>query len=334
MARRGLPVRRRTDTEPSIKAATTATRQGRLQPVIETVSAAGATGGKHGLAHRPPCLFRLVGFLAVATVSAATAPARGQVCDGRNLLAGRPPRFWAAAFRPELATDGVLGHEGDPSNASLSTILGPGAVLVWDLGSASAIGALLVQASSESQLLVELSDDGVGFCALWQSGAVGAAGLRSRVVSGLDGHGRYLRLRPLSGQGPVPVAEVQAFCRKPPALDVQIRTAVEAPAPAELVKWQASRQMVLGFLAIVALGLAWPARGRWWRGTAAACGVLAGGLAMVFTFGVPAILIFGVLGVDAGAIAGRQVRKGVLSPRWLAVALALVPLLLAGPRPT
>ena len=299
--------------------------------MIETVSAAGATGGKHGLAHRPPCFLRLVGFFAAALVLAAATPAWGQACDGGNLLARQAPRFWAAAFRPELATDGVLGHEGDPSNASLSTMLGSGAVVVWDLRSASAIGALLVQASAESHLLIDLSDDGVGFRPLWQSGAVAGAGLRSRVISGLDGHGRYLRLRPLQGQGPVALAEVQAFCRKPPALDVELRTAVVAPDPADLVKWQASRKMVLGFLAIVALGLAWPARGRWWRGAAAACGVLAGGLAVGFTFGVPGILSFGALGVAAGAIAWRQVRKGVLSPGRLAVAVALVPLLLAGP---
>ncbi len=274
-----------------------------------------------------------LGFVLVVAFLALAAPARGQVCGDSNLLAGRSPRFWAAAYRPELATDGVLGREGDPANASLSTMLGPGAVLLWDLQSPSTVRALLVQAGAESRLLVELSDDGVRFHRLWQSGAVAdaAAGLRSRMASGLDGHGRYLRLSPLPGQGPVAIAEVQAFCRKPPALDVDIRSAVVALPPAVLVRWQAWRKIVLGILAIFALWLSWPEGRRSGQVLASLCGVLAGALATFFTFGACGVLVFCAAGLAAGAIAWRLVFMHKLSPRTLLAALALVPLLFAGP---
>ncbi len=271
------------------------------------------------------------GVLLATVLPVWAAPARGQTCDDRNVLEGRTPHFWAAAHRPELATDRVLAQEGDPPNASLSTMLGEGASLVWDLGSASRISALLVQASAESRLLVELSDDGTRFRALWRSDGVGqpAAGLRARMASGLDGRGRFLRLSPLPGQGPVAISEVEAFCHKPSILNVQIRPAVEAPAPGELVKWQAWRKIGLGILAIFALALVWPARQRRWPGSA--CGMLAGGLAAYFTFGIPGILEFGALVVALAALGLRQVRKQRLAPGTLAAALALFPLLLAAP---
>ncbi|HEY5282426.1 MAG TPA: hypothetical protein VIM14_06510, partial [Polyangia bacterium] len=234
-------------------------------------------------------LVRSAAFL-IAFLPTLATPAWGQTCDASNLLAGRPVHSWVATYRPELATDGVLGHEGDPSNGSLSTMLGPGAAMMWDLGAASAIGALLVQASADAQLVVEGSDDGVSFRTLWQSNSVGAAadGLRARMAWGLDGQGRYLRLRPLPGQGPVAISEFQAFCRKPPMLDVEIRSAVVAPPPADLVKWQAWRKIVLGVLAILAFCLSLLTDKRRWLG--AACGVAAGALAVHFTFGAAGTL--------------------------------------------
>ena len=261
---------------------------------------------------------------------ALPASAQGQTCDDSNLLAGRPVHSWTAAYRPELATDGVLAREGDPSNSNLSTMLGPGAALVWDLRSASTIGALLLQASAESHLVVETSDDGVSFRTVWQSpGVERTTGLHTRMASGLDGHGRLLRLRPLPGQGPVAIAEIQAFCLKPAALDVDIRPAVVAPPPADLVKWQAWRKIVLGILAMLALGLSLIEDRRRWLGSA--CAVLAAELAVYFTFGTAGSLSFAGFALAATALAWRQVRGGLLSPQTLSAILALAPLLLAAP---
>lgn len=289
---------------------------------------AGSKSRRVALARRGPG--RGAAFLIACLLTLAT-PARGQTCDASNLLAGRPVQSWVATYRPELATDGTMGREGAPSNASLSTMLGPGATIVWDLGAASALGALLVQSSADAQLVVEVSDDGATFRTLWQSRSVGAAadGLRARMAWGLDGQGRYLRLRPLPGQGPVAISEFQAFCRKPPRLDVEIRSAVVAPLPADLVKWQAWRKIILGVLAIFPFWLLLLTDQRRWLG--AACGVATGGIAVYFTFGAAGILSFAAFVLAATALGWRQTRRGLLAPQILVTALALVPMLLAGP---
>jgi hypothetical protein len=298
--------------------------------VEKDANACPAGSQSHEVALTRRGLVRSAAFL-IAFLPTLATPAWGQTCDASNLLAGRPVHSWVATYRPELATDGVLGHEGDPSNGSLSTMLGPGAAMVWDLGGASAIGALLVQASADAQLVVEGSDDGVSFRTLWQSNSVGAAadGLRARMAWGLDGQGRYLRLRPLPGQGPVAISEFQAFCHKPPMLDVEIRSAVVAPPPADLVKWQAWRKIVLGVLAILAFCLSLLTDKRRWLG--AACGVAAGALAVHFTFGAAGTLCLGAFALAATALAWRQTRRGLLAPQILVTALALTPMLLAGP---
>gem|GEM_PF-1672950 len=271
------------------------------------------------------------GILAFAVFLALASPARAEPCGENNLLAARSPSAWTAIYRPQLATDGVLAQEGDPSNASLSTMLGPGASLVWDLGVDTAVSALLVQASAEARLAIDISEDGVGFRGFWESAAVATtnAGLRARMATGLEGHGRYLRLRPMPGQGPVAIAEVQAFCRKPAALDVKIQPAVEAPAQRDLVKWQAWRKIVLGFLAMAVFALLWPARRAGWFWAAGACGNLAGALAVYFTFGIAGFVTFAVLVPSVEALLWVRLRRTPRSWQALVSAAALAPLVLA-----
>jgi len=82
---------------------------------------------------------------ALALLLVAASPAQADPCGEANLLAGLAPVAWAAAYRPQLVTDGVLGHEGDPANASLSAILGPtGAALVFDLRTDANVRAALL----------------------------------------------------------------------------------------------------------------------------------------------------------------------------------------------
>ena len=250
---------------------------------------------------------------ALALLLVAASPAQADPCGEANLLAGLAPVAWAAAYRPQLVTDGVLGHEGDPANASLSAILGPtGAALVFDLRTDANVRAALLQASAESSVLVELSADQVRWVPLWQTAPVGAAeaGLRTRMAAGLEGRGRYLRVRPASGQGAIAVSELQVFCRRPPVLDVEVRSAVVAPEAAQLVRWQAWRKLLLGLFGVGCFILIWPGRSARAQVVGCILGALGGLLAVHFTFGlwgtVPLVLL-GLLVSRWGRVwAGRQ----------------------------
>ena len=249
----------------------------------------------------------------VALVLLAASPARADSCGKANLLAGLAPVAWTAAYRPQMATDGVLAREGDSANASLSTMLGSKeASLVFDLLIDATVRAGLLQASAETTVLVELSADQVHWMSLWQAPPVGSAeaGLRTRMAAGLDGHGRYLRVRPAPGQGAMALSELQVFCTRPPVLDVDVRSAVVAPPFGQLVRWQAWRKLLLGLCGIGCLVLLWP--GRSVRGQIGGCilGALAGLLAVHFTFGFLGAATLALLGLLVGGWrwrrAGRQ----------------------------
>jgi len=226
--------------------------------------------------------------LTLVLLLAVASPARAHSCDEKNLLAGLAPVAWTAAYRPQLATDGVLAREGDAANASLSTMLGPeGASLVFDLQADAKVRAALLQASAEATVLVELSADQVHWVPLWQGVPLGSAeaGLRTRMVARLDGHGRYLRVRPAPGQGAMAVSELQVFCQRPPVLDVEVRSAVVAPEAAWLVRWQAWRKLLLGLFGIGCFVLLWPGRSERVQFVGSVLGASAGLLATHLTFG-------------------------------------------------
>jgi hypothetical protein len=81
------------------------------------------------------------------------------------------------------------------------------------------------------------------------------------------------------------LSELQVFCRRPSGLDVQVRSAVVAPAAAHLVRGQAWRKLLLGLLGVGCFVLLWPGRSARVQSVGCVLGVLAGLLAAHFTFG-------------------------------------------------
>ena len=245
----------------------------------------------------------------------AARPAKADSCGEANLLAGLAPVAWTAAYRPQLVTDGVLAREGDPANGSLSTMLGPqGASLVFDLQVGGTVSAAVLQASAESTVFVEISDDQAYWWPLWRAAPMGSAeaGLRTRMAAGLDGHGRYLRVRPAPGQGAVALSELQVFCRRPGSLNVEVRPALVAPEAAQLVRWQAWRKLLLGLLGIGCLVLLWPGRSIRLQVAGAGLGVLAGLLATYFTFGLLAAAGLAAAVLLAGRLCSGTRRQGLV----------------------
>lgn len=167
---------------------------------------------------------RRVALLALC-LAAATAPtaAATEVCDAANLLAGKRPL--AASVNPApapvafagVATDGRLAPEGAPWDSPAALLLSPTqAQLIWDLGFATEVRALVLQADGNDRFELSSSLDGSSFEPLGQIGASpDLSGLRSRPLSVATRRLRFLRLEVFSTDGLSSISELQAYCAVP-----------------------------------------------------------------------------------------------------------------------
>jgi hypothetical protein len=244
-----------------------------------------------------------------AANSAAAAP-----CDESNLLEGRQPLTWRAAYRPNLITDGITAFPGDPVQGNLSGVLGgpTGASIEWDVGAEMDIDAAFLQAGADASYVVEASRDRETWTPLFQAGVVGSSdrGLRERIGTNLGGRGRYLRLRPTGGPWPYAVTELQVFCRRPLQLNVAMAKSTPAQGDVELAHQQAWRKGLLAVLAMMAfIGLARVRRSEMVTAGLAVAG-LALGLSLGWTFGPPGAVLGLVLVVAVLVGQWRQARRG------------------------
>ncbi|MEZ4467858.1 MAG: hypothetical protein R3F43_26300 [bacterium] len=144
------------------------------------------------------------------------APALAEpACPDGNLLAGKAPAAVAVTSVARIV-DGVAPVEGDPWNTSLTAILGAEKALVtWDLGQETRLGALLIQADNNDTYDVSISLDGTTFTPLWTAPEVEAPGMRTRLHQGFEATARYLRISNPAGDNAYSLGEVMAFCQKP-----------------------------------------------------------------------------------------------------------------------
>jgi len=115
-------------------------------------------------------------------------------------------------------TNGVMAGEGDPWESELTAILAdPRSHLIYDLGEMTGLSAVDLQGDNNDQYIIEVSEDGQSFYPLWIADPVGAQGMRRRGARGLEGRGRYVRVRAQGGDGYYSLGEVQVFCETPSA---------------------------------------------------------------------------------------------------------------------
>ena len=101
--------------------------------------------------------------------------------------------------------------------------------VLYDLGETTRITAIDLQGDNNDEYIVEVSDDGQTFEVLWVGDPVSGQGMRRRGGRGLEGQGRYLRVRATGGDGFFSLGEVQVFCQPPkewpPRVEVKAATA-------------------------------------------------------------------------------------------------------------
>ena len=155
-------------------------------------------------------------FLFVLT--AAPAAAQEVACPPGNLLAGKTPVARPGVTHSERLNDGVKAGEGDPWESELTSVLADAeSHVIYDLGATTRVTAVDLQGDNNDDYIVELSEDRRNFSPLWVGDPVSGQGMRRRSARGLQGQGRYVRVRGQGGDGYFSLAEIQVFCETPAA---------------------------------------------------------------------------------------------------------------------
>jgi Ca2+/Na+ antiporter len=149
---------------------------------------------------------------------AAPAAAQDGACPAGNLLAGKSPTAGSGVGEGRRLTDGVMAAEGDPWQTDLTSVFAnPQSHVMYDLGAPTHVTAVDLQGDNNDDYIVELSEDGASFTLLWVGDPVSGEGMRRRGARGLQGQGRYLRVRAQGGDGFYSLGEIQVFCETPSA---------------------------------------------------------------------------------------------------------------------
>jgi Ca2+/Na+ antiporter len=148
----------------------------------------------------------------------APAAAQDEACPPGNLLAGKLPVARPGVTHANRLTDGVMTGEGDPWQSDLTSVLADTeSHVIYDLGAPTRVTAADLQGDNNDDYIVELSEDRRSFTTLWVADPASGQGMRRRGTRGLEGHGRYVRIRAQGGDSFYSLSEVQVFCETPSA---------------------------------------------------------------------------------------------------------------------
>ena len=151
-------------------------------------------------------------------IASAPAAAQDEACPSGNLLAGKSPTARPGVTHSKRLTDGIMAGEGDPWQSELTSVLASTeSHVVYDLGATTAVTAVELQGDNNDDYIVELSDDGNSFTTLWVADPASGQGMRRRGTRGLQGSGRYVRVRARAGDSAYSLGEVSVFCETPSA---------------------------------------------------------------------------------------------------------------------
>lgn len=163
--------------------------------------------------------------------------AAAMALPGGNLLLGRDVEGRGLAGG-SAATDGLLAGEGAPAESEAAAgravrLADPDAVLVVDLGSERAVGALLLQADAGDAYMVEASLDGRSWSRLLRvEPGDPAAGMRTRRAPLPEARPvRFLLVRAEGGDGVFAVGELAAWHEAPASFRESAEASPRPPGP-------------------------------------------------------------------------------------------------------
>jgi hypothetical protein len=204
-----------------------------------------------------PLALRRAAFAITLCFAASVSPSH-VTAEYTSLLAGKPATHSSGVRRADVLTDGRAAEDGGFWKTRLTASLeDTSSFAEYDLGSVRHVSAAWLQGDNNDTYRVEGSLDGRAFSTLWDAEPVPHSGLQARSTQSLAAKARYVRVRPLQGDGRFTISEVQLFDG----------AAAELPLPAAktgvpLSERLRDRTLLFG-LSLLALLLV-PARPRRW----------------------------------------------------------------------
>ena len=194
------------------------------------------------------------------TLSESESEAAAFPCREGNLLAGKAPYRRNKVKSVTRLTDNIVPAEGSNWNTKHSSVLQTSAsYVIYDLGEATRIRALMFQGDNNDTYEFSVSDNGRDFTPVWTIPEHPRPGMRIRLNQGLDAPARYLKLGNSKGDRSYSSGEIQAFCVQPaiwpPPVDVKTAKATKKKKDVRKRRLARIKMAVGGIGLAVLLGL-------------------------------------------------------------------------------
>jgi hypothetical protein len=262
--------------------------------------------------------------LSAAFGSAACSSDREQ---DPGLLAGLQPWNAVRVTSPSSLTDGDALANGAPWDQQPSArFRGTRSKVEYDLGASKRIGAIWILADHNDEYEISVSQDGGRFTPIWLAPPVESFGFRARFNGALDAEARFIRLRPIRGDGDYAVSELRVYSEpmaEPPSVP---RVAGYAPG-----RTFRSKVLLFGLGLVAWLVLAFRRSPWWWVLLSSAWPIVAGYQLLDCFFTVAPVgsrevsLVRGTVAVVAAVAIGLEVFARRLRPKpWVELTVLAV----------
>lgn len=174
--------------------------------------------------------FALVLTLALAADDAGASSTLGSPAR-QSLLRGARLTRSDGCPKAALLGDGVASTDGDVWDNPRAAILGASGAVEWDLGAATPIAAMRIQADNNDRYLLAGSLDGTSWYPIWVAQTVELPGVQTRTSPELNVQARFLRLTAEGGDSMYSITELEVFDTTAALQGAQLERVTPPPPP-------------------------------------------------------------------------------------------------------